>query len=82
MFYVYLIESPAGDGQRYVGTTVELDRCIREHNAGKSSHAAQFAPWRLVTCVAFANRVKVESFERYLKPSFSYACGWKSYFQA
>ena len=49
MFYVYLIESSAGGGQRYVGVTGDLDRRIQEHNAGKSAHTAKFGPGRLAT---------------------------------
>jgi len=66
MIYVYLLES-ASSGQRYVGTTNDLKRRLADHNAGKSPHTSKFIPWRLVTYVAFDDRVKAEAFERYLK---------------
>jgi predicted GIY-YIG superfamily endonuclease len=71
VFYVYLIESSGG--HRYVGTTVDLDRRFQEHNAGKSIYTAKFAPRRLATYVAFSDRMKAESFERYLKSGSGHA---------
>lgn len=73
MFYVYLIESLSTHGQRYVGLTADLRRRFREHNAGKSLHTSKYRPWRLVTYLAFSDRVKAESFERYLKSGSGHA---------
>jgi predicted GIY-YIG superfamily endonuclease len=73
VFYVYLIESLSSNEQRYVGVTTDLKRRLPEHNAGKSSHTAKFKPWRLVTYVAFSDRAKAESFERYLKSGSGHA---------
>ena len=73
MFYVYLIESLAVSGQRYVGLTSNLKIRLSQHNAGQSNHTAKFKPWRLVTYVGFSNRPKAESFERYLKSGSGHA---------
>jgi hypothetical protein len=35
MYYVYLIESLAAQGQRYVGMTADLKKRLQEHNEGK-----------------------------------------------
>jgi predicted GIY-YIG superfamily endonuclease len=67
VIYVYLIESLSEAGQRYVGLTTDRKRRIQDHNAGKSLHTSKFRPWELVAYVAFADRTKAESFERYLK---------------
>ena len=67
MHDVYILESIADPGRHYVGSTTELDRRIEEHNAGKSSHTAKFAPWMLATYVAFSDRAKAFRFEGYLK---------------
>lgn len=67
MHYVYLPESLAGPGERYVGETHDLRARLNEHNAGKSRHTSKFAPWRIVTYVAFENRARALDFERYLK---------------
>ena len=55
MHYVYLLESETSPGKRYVGLTADLKRRLAEHNAGKSAHTPKYAPWRLVTYVAFSN---------------------------
>lgn len=73
MYYVYLIESGATPGQRYVGATSDLKRRLQEHNDGKSLHTSKFGPWRVVTYVAFSDRMKAEAFERYLKSGSGHA---------
>ncbi len=73
MRYVYLLQSEAFEGQRYVGITSDLRQRLAEHNAGKSPHTSKYAPWRLVTYVAFSNEQKAETFERYLKSGSGHA---------
>ena len=73
MHYVYLLESDASPGKRYVGLTADLKRRLAEHNAGKSGHTSKYVPWRLVTYVAFSNEQKAASFERYLKSGSGHA---------
>ncbi|PAQ04668.1 GIY-YIG nuclease family protein [Mesorhizobium temperatum] len=73
MWYVYLLESKAAEGERYIGVTSDLKRRIVEHNAGKSSHTSKFMPWRIVTYVAFSNLANATSFERYLKSGSGHA---------
>ena len=73
MRYVYLLESETFDEQRYVGVTTDLKRRLADHNAGKSSHTSKFAPWRLVTYLAFSDDQKAETFERYLKSGSGHA---------
>jgi predicted GIY-YIG superfamily endonuclease len=73
MHYVYLLESLAAPNQRYVGQTSNLKRRFADHNSGKSPHTSKYAPWRLVTYLAFSNPVKAETFERYLKSGSGHA---------
>jgi predicted GIY-YIG superfamily endonuclease len=73
MRYVYLLQSEAFVGQRYVGITSDLRKRLAEHNAGRSPHTSKYAPWRLVTYVAFSNEQKAEHFERYLKSGSGHA---------
>ena len=73
MFYVYLIESVAAEGQRYVGATADLKVRLQQHNAGQSAHTAKYKPWRIVSYVAFSNRAKADAFERYLKSGSGHA---------
>jgi putative endonuclease len=77
MFYVYLIESIAFPGQRYVGLTIDLKHRLRNHNDGASPHTSKFKPWRLVTYIAFSDRTKAEAFERYLKSGSGHAFAHK-----
>ena len=73
MLYVYLIESLCTQGQRYVGLTTNFRQRLQDHNAGKSAHTSKYLPWRLVTYIAFSERAKAESFERYLKSGSGHA---------
>ncbi|SJM33005.1 Excinuclease ABC subunit C [Mesorhizobium delmotii] len=73
MRYVYLLESKAAEGERYIRVTSDLKRRIVEHNSGKSSHTSKFMPWRIVTYVAFSNWANATSFERYLKSGSGHA---------
>jgi predicted GIY-YIG superfamily endonuclease len=73
MHYVYLLRSESFAGQRYVGITSDLKRRLAEHNAGKSPHTSKYAPWKLVTYVAFSDEEKAETFERYLKSGSGHA---------
>lgn len=49
MWYVYLLESRAAEGERYIGVTSDLKRRIADQSAGKSGHTSKFLPWRIVT---------------------------------
>ena len=73
MHYVYLLESLATAGQRYVGMTADLKLRLADHNAGRSPHTSKFRPWRLVTYIAFSSRSQAEVFERYLKSGSGHA---------
>ena len=73
MHYVYLLQSDAFVGQRYVGMTSDLKHRLAEHNAGESSHTSKYAPWKLVTYVAFSDEQRAEPFERYLKSGSGHA---------
>lgn len=73
MRYVYLLQSEAVVSQRYVGITADLKQRLADHNTGKSPHTSKYAPWKLVTYVAFSDEQKAETFERYLKSGSGHA---------
>ena len=73
MHYVYLIESLSHPGQRYVGLAGDIPQRLCEHNSGKSRYTSRYRPWRLVSYVAFEERAKAASFERYLKSGSGHA---------
>jgi predicted GIY-YIG superfamily endonuclease len=67
MWYVYIIRSVHFPEQEYTGATADLKQRMVDHNAGKSTHTAKFAPWELVSYVAFPDKYKALEFEKYLK---------------
>ena len=73
MHYVYLLQSRIADNQRYVGSTSNLKGRLSDHNAGKSPHTSKYAPWKLITYIAFSDERKAEIFERYLKSGSGHA---------
>jgi predicted GIY-YIG superfamily endonuclease len=64
---VYLLQSEQHPQQQYVGQTRDLRQRLKEHNEGRSPHAAKFYPWILVTHFAFAREKTAIAFEKYLK---------------
>ena len=67
MWYVYIIRSINFPDQEYMGASADLKQRIMDHNAGKSTHTAKFAPWELVWYFAFPDKFKALEFEKYLK---------------
>lgn len=67
MYYVYLLRSEKDTSQTYVGFSKDLKARLTAHNSGKSPHTAKFKPWLLITYIAFQDRAKALSFEKYLK---------------
>ena len=53
MYFTYVLESVAKPGERYIGHTSDLSRRLKEHNAGKCKHTADFKPWKLKIYIAF-----------------------------
>ena len=79
MHYVYLLESDAFGGQRYIGLTANLKKRLADLNAGNSPHTSKYMPWRLVTYVAFSDIEKARAFERYLKSGSGHAFAKKRF---
>jgi predicted GIY-YIG superfamily endonuclease len=67
MWYVYIIKSINSPDQLYYGASEDLKQRIKDHNSGKSTHTAKFAPWELVWYCAFSDKYKALEFEKYLK---------------
>jgi len=73
MKYVYLLRSESDPKQTYVGSTVDFQKRVKEHNAGKSPYTARFRPWKAVVVLRFDDDQKAEQFERYLKSGSGHA---------
>ena len=67
MKYVYMLRSMTHPDRYYVGASSDLKTRFAEHNKGHSPHTKKFAPWQLVTYVAFSDIEKADKFEAYLK---------------
>jgi predicted GIY-YIG superfamily endonuclease len=67
MHYVYVLESEVDPARFCVGVTTDLERRLREHNAGKSIHTNKYRPWKLSVCIGFSDRTKALRFEQNLK---------------
>ncbi len=79
MHYVYLLRSVNAPDQKYSGVTDDLKKRLAEHNRGQSIHTNKFKPWELVAYVAFVDRSKAESFEKYLKHGSGHAFARKHF---
>ena len=66
MYYVYILSSIDFD-QTYVGVTDDLKSRLDAHNSGKSIHTEKFKPWQITNYIAFADKKRAMSFEKYLK---------------
>jgi len=67
MFYVYILQSLNQPDRFYIGTTTDLRERLQKHNRCEVAHTSKYAPWRIKTYIAFSDRDRAYSFERYLK---------------
>jgi predicted GIY-YIG superfamily endonuclease len=73
MRYVYLLQSVGFPGRRYVGSTRDLEKRLREHNAGACPSTTPWAPWQVLVVVRFTDERRGVEFERYLKTGSGHA---------
>jgi len=67
MYYVYILQSQSNPNHYYVGLTENIERRLKQHNAGNSTHTNKYLPWILTTAISFSDKTKAEAFEVYLK---------------
>lgn len=67
MKYVYILQSEDQPDRFYVGSTLDLQRRLAEHNAGNSIHTNKYRPWKVKTYLAFDDHGKADAFEAFLK---------------
>lgn len=51
----------------YVGITNDIERRLKEHNAGKSDYTRKFIPWKIVYKEELNNRKIAREKEKYFK---------------
>lgn len=66
MSFVYILKS-AVNGRYYVGSTNDLDRRLKEHNAGKTASVKNLRPLELVFSQKFATLIEARRIEAKLK---------------
>ena len=66
MYYVYLIQSETFPDQRYIGYTDNIEKRLKDHNNGHSTHTRKYKPWKLISFHAFSDKEKARKFEYYL----------------
>ena len=66
MYIVSVIQSQK-DGRLYKGFTINLEKRLQEHNAGKTKSTKSYLPWILVYSEEVTNRIEAREREKYLK---------------
>ena len=66
MYHVYLLKS-SKDQRLYVGYTSDVERRLREHNAGFVSYTRKYLPWALVYYESFHSLEDAKKREKALK---------------
>lgn len=66
MFFVYAIKSEI-DGRIYVGMCGNIEKRLKEHNAGKTKSTKGFRPWKLFYEEEVLSRADAREREKYLK---------------
>jgi putative endonuclease len=66
MHYVYVLRSEK-DGRFYVGMTGNVNRRIKEHNAGRAKSTKGWRPWKLFFVEEVDTRVEAREREKHLK---------------
>lgn len=65
--FVYVLLSTIHENRYYTGVTSDAQARLAAHNAGRSKHTANGAPWKLVTTIEFTDGNRARLFETYLK---------------
>ncbi|MDD5544976.1 MAG: GIY-YIG nuclease family protein [Acidobacteriia bacterium] len=66
MYFVYILRS-LKDNRFYIGSTQDVEKRIRQHNAGYQPATRHRIPFELVHVESFQNRSEATARERYLK---------------
>ena len=65
--YVCILVSSSDPDRHHTGLMDNLGTRLNAHNAGQITHIAKHKPWRVDIAIAFSDRSRAASFERYLK---------------
>ena len=62
-----MLRSMPNPNKTYIGYTEDLKTRLAAHNHGQSPHKSKFKPWEIITYIAFKDKSKALTFEKYLK---------------
>ena len=65
-YFVYVLKSEI-DARLYKGQTTDLEKRIKEHNAGKTKSTRGYVPWKLVYFEKFNSIEEAVHREKYFK---------------
>ena len=65
-WFVYILLS-SRNRKTYTGHTDNVEKRLREHNAGKSEFTSRFSPWAVIHTEEYATRPEAIKRERYYK---------------
>jgi predicted GIY-YIG superfamily endonuclease len=66
-YYVYIIQSDSDPSKTYIGFTSNIKKRLAKHNEGGSNYTSKYKPWKIKLAIAFNDKQKALSSERYLK---------------
>ena len=66
MYFVYVLQS-LKDGKHYTGSTSDLDRRLRQHNAGTTESTKRRRPFELIYHEEYLTKIEAEEREQFLK---------------
>lgn len=66
MWYVYVLQSLV-NGRHYTGSTDDIERRLKEHNAGKSKYTSLTRPFKLIYSEKLETRLEARRRELFLK---------------
>ena len=66
MFYVYVLKS-LSTGKKYIGSTNNIERRLKEHILGSSRYTRSRGPWKLIYCEEKKTLSEAEKREKFFK---------------
>ena len=66
MFYVYVLYSSILN-KRYVGSTSDIEKRLKEHNSGKSKFTSGGIPWKIIYSEKYSSNGEARKRELFLK---------------
>jgi putative endonuclease len=70
MYFVYILQSKK-DHRYYVGVSENVERRLREHNAGGSKSTAPYRPWTIIKIEEYPDAKLAYKRERFIKSKHS-----------